>query len=986
MQPADLFLAPDPDPAAVAKLLQRFGFRGISAVDRYLQQAAELLGDPRPLADSAEILLGEMGRSADPDAAAARFLGFLEHVPNPRNLVVLLGENPRAAEVLLGILGASPYLAQTLNRNPEYLYWLLERERLDRCPQADYFHRQAEEVTRPFPAPAAALDALRRLRRRESLRIGAQDLLGRATLEETVRQISDLAEALLHRCFLVLSADRPPAARGFAVIALGKFGGRELNFSSDIDLLFVHADGADHAEMVRFSREYLRALSEFTGEGRLYRVDLRLRPMGSKGEIIYSESSCRQYYQNWADTTDRLALIKARAVAGDLELGERFVQSVQDFVFRRYLDFAAVEEIRWMKQRSDQSLRLTGDQGRNIKLGLGGIREVEFFTQSFQILYAGQLPVLRTPNTLEALRRLVDNGFVTLKDFQALSSAYVFFRNLEHKLQLVHDLQTHSLPEDPGALAACARRMGYRETAQDELLAAFRRDLEQYSCQVHQIYAGLFEESHRRSDLEEIILNPAIDDGEAARRLRQRGATAPESLLEGIRVLQEAPTFPASPSRMRNLLANLVPVLVEHLATSPDPRLILNRFDRFCEALGSRSALYAEMVENAGFSAALLRLLESGEYLSETLIRYPELLDVVFRDEPPGRYAQELGALPQVLSGSTQERREALRRYKQREEFKVAVRELARPGQPESRLLLSELADACIQVAWRAAVRSHPEVDAAGTGLLALGKLGGRELGFHSDLDLVFLFDDHALPRSATRFRDLLRTFREELQEYTAAGRAYSVDFRLRPEGRHTGEAVPLSQFRRYFEERAEPWERLAYTKARVILAQDLEFDPAELVYGRPFTPAERRELRHIRQRKELEIGREDELEVYDLKVGRGALLDVQFAVQYLQIQHHVIEPNLLEAISILEEMEGLKSGFPAAELRSAVEFFFALESARFLLDQDPAKLPRSGTDLEPLARLLGERSAGDLLDRYRRVTGWVRSCLEGVLGAEGEI
>lgn len=986
MQPADLFLAPDPDPAAVAELLQGLGFRQIPEVDRYLQQAAELLGDPRPLAEAAEIVLGEMGRSADPDAAAARFLSFLEHVPSPRNLVVLLGENPRAAEVLMGILGASPYLAQTLNRNPEYLYWLLERGRLDRCPDADYFHRQAEELTRPFPAPAAAVDALRRLRRREALRIGAQELLGRATLEQTVRQISDLAEALLHRCFLVLAAGRAAAARGFAVVALGKFGGRELNFSSDIDLLFVHADEADHDEMVRFSREYLRALSDFTAEGRLYRVDLRLRPMGSKGEIIYSESSCRQYYQNWADTTDRLALIKARAVAGDLEVGRRFVQSVQDFVFRRYLDFAAVEEIRWIKQRSDRSLRQSGEQIRNIKLGFGGIREVEFFTQSFQILYAGQFPALRTPNTLEALRQLVDAGFVTFQDFQALSKAYIFFRNLEHKLQLVHDLQTHSLPEDDAALAACARRMGYRETDERELLGSFRRDLEQHTRQVHHIYEALFETSRRRSDLEEIVLSPEVSEEEAIRRLKDRQVASPEGLLAGIRMLQEAPTFPASPSRMRNLLANLVPVLVEHLAASRDPRPALSRFDRFCEALGSRSSLYAEMVENPEFSATLLRLLESGEFLSETLIRYPELLDVVFRGEPPDRYAQALGALPEVLSGGVQERREALRRYKQREEFKMAVRELARPGQPENRLLLSELADACIQVAWRAAVRAHPQVDASGTGLVALGKLGGRELGFHSDLDLVFLFDDVALPRSATEFRDLLRTFREELQEYTAAGRAYAVDFRLRPEGRHTGEAVPLSQFRRYFEERAEPWERLAYTKARMVLAQDLEFDPAELVFGRPFTADEVRHLRHIRERKEQEIGREEELDVYDLKVGRGALLDVQFAVQFLQIQHHVVECNLLETISILNETQTLAGAVPAAELRSAVEFFFALESSRFLLDLDPAKLPRDGSDLEPVARLLGEKDAASLLARYRAVTGWVRSWLDQVLAAGEEV
>lgn len=984
MQARDLFTAPDPTVETVYSFLRDFGFRDPAAVDRHLQQAVEIVGDPEPLADAGEVILGEMSRSADPDAAASRFAGFLEHAPNPRNLVVLLNENPRVAEVLLGILGGSPFLAQILNRNPEYLYWLAERGRLDRFPEAAYFHRQAEELSLPFLEVVDALDSLRRLRRRETLRIGAQDLLGRSNMQQTVRQVSDLAEALIHRALLILARDRRLSeAAGFAVIALGKFGGRELNFSSDVDVLFVHADSADHAAMVRFGKELFRALTDFSSEGHLYRVDLRLRPMGSKGEIVYSESACRQYYQNWADTTDRLALIKARAVAGDPELGHRFVHSIQDFVFRRYLDYAAVEEIRWIKERSDEALRKRSAAATNIKLGFGGIREIEFFAQSFQILYAGQIPQLRTPNTLQALAQLLDHGFITSSDYCVLTDAYVFFRNLEHKLQLVHDLQTHSLPEDVESRLLCARRMGYTGPDGEAVSREFIEDLGRHTQAVHKIYRSLFEASRQRSDLEEIVLNSQLPESEALARLSRRQVVNPSRLLAGIRLLQEAPAFPLSPSRVRNLLANLVPALVEHLGRDADPWLSLTRFDRFCEALGSRASLYVEIVENPDFGQGLFRILRSGEFLADGLIRYPELLDTVFREDPPDRYLPALLSDPDVADGSPARRRDSMRRFKQREEFKLGVRELEAPGSPQRRRLLSELADACVQTAWRGMKHQFSHLDLSGAGLLALGKLGGMELSFHSDLDLVFLFDDAHGHRSAADFRDCLRFFREELQEYTAAGRAYEIDFRLRPEGRHTGEAIPLSQFIRYFGERAEAWERLAYAKARLLVAEEFEFDPASLVFGRAWSEEDRRELRRIRRRKELEIGREEELGEFDLKVGRGGLLDLQFVIQLLQVEHYITEPNILEANRLLSEIPELSGLLPVAQVQAHIEFCFALESCLYLMGRPPAKLSRDGTGLEAVSEALGEPHPAALLERYRHQAEQNRLLLDRVLGPE---
>jgi [glutamine synthetase] adenylyltransferase / [glutamine synthetase]-adenylyl-L-tyrosine phosphorylase len=986
MEARDLFVAAELRPEEVVRFLEALGFRDPRRADRHLQRIAHLTEAPERLAGLADALLSQVARSADPDAALRHLESFLERVAGPLNLLSLLESVPETLEILVGILGGSPYLTQGLVRNPEYFYWLLERSRLQRVRDFDYFRSQAAEATRPFSEAAAALDALRRLRRREALRIGAQDILGLTTLEDTVTQVSDLADALLQESFEVLARGRLEPPFGFAVIALGKLGGRELNFSSDVDLLFLYADGADPDRMVRFARDYNRALGDFTSEGRLYRVDLRLRPMGRTGEIVYSEKAYRQYYLTWADTTDRLALIKCRPVAGDPDLGRRFLDSVQDFVFKKYLDFAAVEEIRWIKKRTDETLRRRRESATHIKLGLGGIREIEFFAQSFQILYGGGHPELRTPNTREALRRLVDLGFIGQNDFESLSQAYVFLRDLEHKLQLVHDLQTHSLPEDDEEFLRCARRMGYAAESEEDRtapVARFRQDLARHTERVRRVFESLLQESGEDRDLGELALNPALDPERALDRLRSRGVERAEAVLEGIQMLVRAPASPQSPSRMRNLLANLIPILVERSRWSPHPRELFSRLDRFCESLGSRGSLYVEMIENPDFAARLLTLLSAGESLAETLIRSPELLDSVVRPPEEGDYGDALERFVTAASDArTSGRRDALRSFKRREEFKIAVGEIDDPGASATRPRLTRLAEACLAFAWRAALDAHPFLGGEPCALVALGKLGGREMAFRSDLDLVFVYDDDQSARPAADFFDLLRDFKAELQEYTTGGRAYEVDFRLRPEGRHAAEAVSLSQLRGYFDSRLEAWERLAYVKARAVISQGWAPDLSALVFARRFDDRDRARLLHVRGRKEREIGQESKTGAWDLKVGRGALLDIQFIVQYLQVQHRIQSSNLLNSIDKLTN-SGILAEADGHRLREASEFLYTLELARDLEgNPEPNRLPRLASKNWLLARRLGLDSGETLVTRYLDHTEEVRRIFERILGA----
>ncbi|GAB4251441.1 MAG: bifunctional [glutamate--ammonia ligase]-adenylyl-L-tyrosine phosphorylase/[glutamate--ammonia-ligase] adenylyltransferase [Acidobacteriota bacterium] len=982
MEPKDLILAADLDPAVAADFLRSYGFEEPEKADRQFQELVELAGSPEYVASAMAPLLETLRRSADPDSGLANFVSFVASFGNPAMVLGMLRDDPRFAELLAQALGGSPFLTQILLRNPEYAFWLLEGNRFERIPSREAFEREAGDAVRPFTHPDDALDALRRFRRRETLRIGLQDLLGLADLPHVCGQISDLADAVLQEALQLAARRIEVDPTGFAVVGLGKLGGRELNFSSDVDLLYVHADDSDHASMVRLAREFTRVVGELTVEGRLYRVDLRLRPMGRTGEIVYSLSASLQYYETWADTMDRLALIKSRPVAGDRRLGSEFVDRLQGFVFRKYLDFAAVEEIRWTKLRTDQDLRRRGVDVGHVKLGLGGIREIEFFVQSFQLLYGGRHPELRNPSTLAVLDRLVDLGFVNLNDYRALREAYYFLRALEHKLQLVHDLQTHSLPTDPRELARCARRMGYDAGSPEEQTAALLHDLARHNREVHRIFSSLFAESDSQRGLGELVLNPTLDDAEALRRLREAGVRQPEAVLEGLRTLAEAPAFPHSPSRVRNLLANLVPLFVERARVVPDARQMFVRLDRFCEALQSRAPLYAEMNESPEFARRCLTALSLTESLAETLILYPELLDWVAVPLDLSDPYPELVTYLRNLEEKGVERREALRRFRRRELFKTAVRELHLPGNPEHRAYLSNLAEACLEAAWERAVAAFPGVGEQPCALLALGKLGGRELAFHSDLDLVFLYDDTVARADQEELLEFLHLFKEELTAYTASGRAYEIDFRLRPEGRKAAEAVPLSYFRSYFETRAEAWERLAWAKIRILRIQAMEFTPRDYGLLVPLTEEEKTELRRIRLRKERELGREEAGREWDLKVGRGALLDLQFLVQGWQLEYDIPEPNLPAALDQLLAL-GFLDRDDWKALRGAAEFLFSLEMAKGMVDQRSAsRIVRDGPDLPLVADILQFPDTASLLERYEATTADVRRRFEAWFGA----
>jgi len=976
MRTRDLFLSSKLSSQEVQKLLERHGFQDTNQADQYLQRIVEKVGLQKKFAEWGPFLLNTLSQTVDPDTALLHLTTFFESTPNTLHLFSYLEESPSALHLLLQVLGASSFLSQVLFRNPEYFYWLHEGNGPGVTEDPKYFLHQAQETIRPFIEKEDALNALRRLRRRELLRIGAQDILRTKTLEDTVGQISHLTDAILKTTFEIVARNTLPSHSGFAVLALGKLGGQELNFSSDVDLIYIYAHEKDQTNMIRFAREYTQRLAEHTPEGRLYRIDLRLRPMGQSGEITYSLDACRQYYETWADTFDRLALIKCRWVAGDANLGTAFLDLIQNFVYKRYLDTAAVEEIKWLKQRINKEIT-NNEKGSDIKHGLGGIREIEFFLQAFQLLSGGQQPSIRSANTLKGLSLLFEEDFIPLDDYKILENAYRFWRNLEHKLQLVADLQTHTLPADKLEMTRCARRMGYQNTKKDGVnytaLEAFLRDFKTHSQAVNQLFSSLFE-SEEPVGLQEVVLDSQMDSRKAITKIEKEGIDQAEEFYEGIVLLRQTPSFPYSPRRTRNLLANLIPLLTKHTALMKHPRHLFANLDRFAESLGSRINLYSEMIENQKFCNRLLQILSSSEFLSEILIRNPELLDSISNLPSPKISYTELKKTVELAISTNKSSIHGLHLFKRREEFKVGLQDIFHHSPLQSRLWLSELADLCVRWTASTICENNSKLSTQDFSILALGKLGGKELTYHSDLDLILVFDQQKISATEKSFSKLLQKIQTNLEFHAELGHCYKLDLRLRPEGKYGALAISYQRLEQYFKTRIEPWERLAYVKSRTLEGFSKNIDLTSLIWGKPFSVEEIKTLNHIRMRQETEIGKENHSKHYNFKVGRGGLADIQFIVQYLQVQNNIKGANTLYSCSRLVD-KGYLDKTAGAILSQGQKFLFSLEATQRLLQKNSSnKISKDPSDNAMLADFLNVKSGKILLEQYLSTREQIRT------------
>ncbi len=982
-----------------------------------------------------------------PEHAESAFERLLETAgPEP-----LLAWPAAELESLAIVIGASPYFARQLVSSAER--WPALAKSYENPPPPRDALVSACGVVAEDDAPTLGRK-LRRMTAAEMYRIGARDLLGLATLDETITSLTTLADVAISiavaqsRILLVrsdgdaLGEDGRPL--GFVVLGMGKLGGRELNFSSDVDLVYLYESDRVQAGS-RPAREFFthlasavtRAIGDVTQDGVVFRVDLRLRPEGINGLPVNPIGVALDYYEGWGDTWERGALAKARPVAGDLALGERFLAALEPFVYRRHLDFDTIEDLRGMKDRIDAELALEKPGIRNVKIGRGGIRELEFVVQVLQLIHGGHVHEVRGAGTRRAIDALERHALLSSEEAADLQGAYAFLRNVEHAIQVEEKRQTQTLPLRPEGLRWLARRLGYgtgrrgAPLSPDEV-AGFEHDWDRVTHRVYELFVRFLEmrpgEDPRRdqaADPVALAVLGQISDGrfEDAGAVLERmgidgGADAAKNLA---RIYQGRLRGPASPQRRRAVEA-LAPRLLDAVARSSDPSRALSGLVEFLIRTGAHTSYLALLSGSPKTMEILVSLFASSPYLASHLVGHPELIDSLVRADSaaaPEPVAEDLrtslrlqleAAMPPAPAGQKhgpideEAVLSVLRRFRVAELLRIGMNDLAGalPSEAVHRALTT-LAEVvlveALEVSRRlVAARMAGPWERVRLAVLAMGKLGAREMSYGSDLDLVFVYDAGGAERTADNpdggydadVHVLVTKWVQKLISLLSArtrdGVAYEVDARLRPSGRSGPLVTSLASFVQYHSADAELWERQALIRARVVYADGdltarIDRALAARVWSAPIAAEGMAEIASLRARVEDELAGEDK-ERLNIKTGRGGIVDIEFLVQMMQLRYGTDHPSVRRR-STVDALEALRDErlLPAAEadaLLGHYRFLRRLE-ARLRLERD-RPVEQLGTDpagLAPLAIRLGysdDDPGRKLLDDYQRTREEVRT------------
>ncbi|HJN08995.1 MAG TPA: bifunctional [glutamate--ammonia ligase]-adenylyl-L-tyrosine phosphorylase/[glutamate--ammonia-ligase] adenylyltransferase [Pirellulaceae bacterium] len=970
-----------------------------------------------------EQLETHLSRLSDPDMALNNLDRYVAASRNPLALGSLFDRDRESLPALLQIFSSSQHLSDSLISDPESFDLLrltdghpVAREILigEICSEVDSLRDTA-----------AIMKALRRYKQRETLRIAYGDLIRRQNVEVVTRQISYLADATCEAAWQsareTLEAQRgaPQCSDGqrarCVVLALGKLGGVELNYSSDIDLVILYeGDGKTEGDRPisnqeffnRLARRFVKLLAEQTEHGVTYRVDLRLRPDGQQSPIVQESESMLRYYDMKGRTWERQAYVKARPVAGDLELGQEFLGQLKPWIYRRFLNTADITGIKALKRRIEQRSTRDGDDERNVKTGQGGIRDIEFVIQFLQLLNGGDLPKIRTGNTMEAIAALEQAGCLTWQERSILEENYTFLRKLEHRLQIMFDLQTHRLPEDDRELRRVAIRMGCADTDSGTALEQFRAELKTKTEFNRKILDHLLhdafgdqEELEPESDL---VLDPDPTDETIAGVLGRHGfrdvVHAYSNLMD---LATEKITF-LSTRRCRHFLASIAPRLLRTIATTPDPDATLVNLSLVSESLGGKGALWELFSFNPPSLTLYVQLCASSPYLSGILTSNPgmidELMDSLLLNKLP-TLAPLSTTLSELCRGA-EDIDPILHSFKNSEHLRVGVRDiLGKVDIQAAHRALSDIAEVCLcEIARREydrLVLRHgvPRIQggpldgqACSLVILALGKLGGREPNYHSDLDLIFVYeaagftqpnrpnDRQESTSNQHAFSQLAQRITKIVTRIGPYGRLYELDSRLRPTGKSGPLAVSLDELARYFASgNGQLWERQALCKARPLFGDPEACQRVMKVVRRcvvepAWQPENVVKIRSMRGRLEETAGPRN------LKRGPGGTVDIEFAVQMLQLRHaarspEVLVPGTLDALVALGDAGHLLSE-DAEFFGQSYRLLRSIESGLRLMNTTARHdLPDDESELIKLAYLLGYESGTALLEKCLQFT-----------------
>jgi len=892
----------------------------------------------------------------------------------------------------------APYLATLLTRDPL---------RLGRVAYDLYLHREKprdvlDSEVRAALAGRTLPAGLRQIRGDELVRLGARELeLGLET--EVGRELSRLAEACFEAAIAHVGtelATRYGTPRyiddagvereaTLCVIGMGKLGGEELNFASDVDVIYAYSSDRGeagalslHEYFAKLCTQVTAALSEVTEDGVVFRVDLRLRPEGAKGAIANSLAQMERYYETFGRPWERQAWIKARVIAGDAALGAELMQSLQPFVWPRHTSPTVIEEVYELNAKIKREL-VRAREGFDIKNGDGGIREIEFFVQALQRIHAGRHPGLRVRGTLAALDALLFAGLVTDDEHLALWRAYRWLRHVEHVLQLDAGLQTQTVPHDHEVLA---RRLGYASAR------AFDTDLARHTTEVARLFATLGDAPETHHPDIAAILSGELSDADESAALVRLGFTDVSAARAELARARRRPGSPLSPAAIGRS-ARVGAQLIAELASSADPDQALRSLGDLIANRGENWSIWRLLDEQPAIARLLGSLLGASAYLGRTLVDTPELIDLLVSlgTTAPTRTVAQITAdltsrLATIDPTDHESQWSTVAAIKNGHVLRVGLADFAGALDPLAvDNELTAIAEACLQVATDL-IEQQLGKPAGALAILGLGKLGGRELGYASDLDVVFIYtgDDDAI----SPFSRLCQRLLGALRQRTERGRLYEVDTRLRPSGSQGLLVSSLAAWRRYHAERAQLWEHQALIKLRPVagdraLGGEVEAHARATVYGPPRDPRQvADQMIAMRNRIERELGGP-----HDLKTSAGGVIDIEFAAQYLQLVHGHAHPELRTTSTPLALRAAGAAGIAPADVTRLLDegyrFLRHIEHRlRVVHDQPIHRLPDSKPELDRLARRSSFADGGELLEHVERWRREIRAAYAFVLGA----
>jgi glutamate-ammonia-ligase adenylyltransferase len=968
-------------------------------------------------------------RPADAGRAEAGLTRLRESLAADPELVeyyAALADDAAGGALLDAVFGNSPYLGRCLVQEAGCV-----RETLADGPDAAFAALLSglEETLGRETSLSRVTAGLRQAKRRAALIVGLADIAGLWPLERVTGSLTDLAESCLHiaaRYVLGAAAaqgsialsdeSNPEHGSGYILLGMGKLGARELNYSSDIDLIVLYDServrGAAAADLgpvfIKATRQLVHLMDARTEDGYVFRTDLRLRPDPGATPVAISAEAAEAYYESVGQNWERAAMIKARPVAGDIAAGESFLHRLRPYIWRKNLDFAAIQDIHSIKRQinAHRGGATIAVNGHNIKLGRGGIREIEFFCQTQQLIWGGRLPELRNRGTVETLRILARVGRTDAVTADEMAESYAFLRKLEHRLQMINDEQTHELPRDDGGIENIATFMGYTDPG------AFREALLAHLEQVEQHYARLFEESPELGGGGALVFTGGENHPDTVGTLEEMGFADGGSISNIVRSWHHGRYRATRSERARQILTELMPHLLKAFANTANPDTAFARFDEFVAGLPAGVQLFSLFNANPALLDMVADIMGGAPRIADWLSRNPSLLDAVLT----GDFMEALGSAD-VLTGELETRLEQAndyedvlvltRRWANDQKFRVGVQVLRGVvGGAAAGAALTAVADTVLGVLLPRVeaefARRHGRIAGGALAIVALGKLGSAELSPGSDLDLVFVYDhDEEAEQSdgekplapGTWFGRLCQRLISAITAPMAEGSLYEIDMRLRPSGSAGPMASRLAGFARYHREEAWTWEHMAMTRARVVAATSTDIDNRTTTVicetlarardpDRLLIDVADMRLRMAKQHK----GESR----WDVKHHRGGLVDVEFIAQYLQLLHGAAHPRVLtentaEALERLGEAGVLETERVAALVR-ALDLWWRLQDALRLMATDAFTEETAPASLKAaLARAAGQPDFATLCGTMDAACEAVRTLYRDIVDTPAE-